>query len=74
MNKLQLKHLPRFPSQVVAGVGIGVEQANGNWTVELDYNNLNIVSPYTPVATDYVLMYNSVNQTYFLVPATSFHI
>jgi hypothetical protein len=72
--RLKVQYLPRFPSQIIGGPGISAEKANGNWTIELDYADLSVVSPYTPVATDYVLMFDSINQIYFLVPATSFHI
>ena len=71
-NRLKLEHLPRFPSQIIGETGIGAVQAKGIWTVGFDYTNLPLVSPYTPVATDYILMFNSITQRFFLVPATSF--
>jgi hypothetical protein len=70
MTGLKLKTLPNFPGQIVGGVGMDVEKTNGNWTVSIDYDDLAIVSPYTAKATDYVLVYDSVANNYFLVPTT----
>jgi hypothetical protein len=74
MIGLKVQYLPRFPSQIVGGPGIGTQKANGNWTVSLDYADLPVVPSYTPVATDYVLLFDSVAGTFFLVPSTSFHL
>jgi hypothetical protein len=71
MSGLKLKYVPQFPGQVIGGAGIDVEKANGNWTVALDYSQLPLISPYTPQANHYVLMWDSIANQYFLVPATS---
>ena len=70
MSGLKLKSIPFFPGQVIGGLGVDVEKTNGNWTVSIDYDDLAIVSPYTAKATDYVLVYDSVANNYFLVPTT----
>lgn len=72
MTGLRLKYIPTFPGQVLGGAGIDVEKANGNWTVSLDYSDLAVVSPYTPQAGHYVLIFDASTNNYFLVPATSF--
>jgi hypothetical protein len=72
VSGLKLKYVPQFPGQVIGGVGIDVEKQNGNWTVTLDYADLPLVSPYTPQANHYVLIFDSVANDYFLVPATAF--
>jgi hypothetical protein len=69
---IKLKAVPNYPAQVVGGAGIDVAKTNGNYTVELDYSQFAIVSPYTKRSTDYVLVFDSVMGSYFLVPATSF--
>jgi hypothetical protein len=71
MTGIKLKSLPIFPSQVVGGVGMDVEKTSGNYTVSIDYDDLAVVSPYTARAQDYVLVWDSVANNYFLVPATS---
>jgi hypothetical protein len=71
MSGLKLKSLPVFPSRVVSGVGMDVVKANGNYTVSIDYDDLTLVTPYIPRAQDYVLVWDSLANNYFLVPATS---
>jgi len=48
-----------------------VVKANGNYTVSIDYDDLMLVSSYVPKTTDYVLVWDSLANNYFLVPATS---
>ena len=72
MSGLRLKSFPFYPGQIIDGPGVDVEKTNGNWTVSLDYDDFPIVAPYTPQPNHYVLVFNSITSTYFLVPATSF--
>jgi hypothetical protein len=71
MSNLKLKSVPVFPGRVVEGLAIDVEKASGNYTVSVDYANLATVNPYVAVNTDYVLVWNSLSNNYFLVPTAS---
>ena len=72
MSDIALKVIPKFPSQVIGIDGIDVMKTNGNWTVAIDYTQFALRSPYTPQPGHYVLVYDSLQNTYFLAPATSF--
>jgi len=71
MSDFKLRSLPHFPSRVIGGLGMDVVKANGNYTVSIDYDDLMLVSSYVPKTTDYVLVWDSLANNYFLVPATS---
>jgi hypothetical protein len=71
MSNLKLKSVPLFPSQVVGGLAIDVEKADGNYTVAVDYANLSAVNPYVSAMTDYVLVWDSLANNYFLVKSAS---
>jgi hypothetical protein len=68
---LKLKSVYIFPSRVSGGLALDVEKTNGNYTIAVDYANLPIINPYTPVDTDYVLIWDNLANSYFLVPAIS---
>jgi hypothetical protein len=74
MSGFKLKSTAIFPSRVTGGLALDVDKANGNYTIAIDYTNLAVVDPYTPVATDYVLVWDSSINNYFLAPATSLKI
>ena len=74
MSGIRLQQLPQYPSNVVGTLGIDVIKASGNWTIQLGYEDLPIVSPYTPQANHWVIVYDANAKNYFLVPATSFHL
>jgi hypothetical protein len=71
MSGLKLKSVPQFPGKVIGGAGIDVEKTNGNWTISLDYDDYPLVSPFTPGPQHYVLLWDSILNNYFLVPATT---
>jgi hypothetical protein len=71
MSTLNLKSVPQFPSQIIGNTGIDVENQNGTWTVALDYTQFPLVSPYTPQAGHYALVFDATANIYFLVPVTS---
>jgi hypothetical protein len=72
MTALKLRFIPPFPGQVLGTTGINVEEdGNGNWTVALDYTQFPLVSPYTPQAGHYALVFDTTANIYFLVPVTS---
>jgi hypothetical protein len=73
MSGLKLKSVPFYPSRVDAGLGIDVTKQNGNYIISIDYDDLAFVSPYVPKSTDYVLVWDSVANSYFLVTATDLH-
>jgi hypothetical protein len=73
MIGLKVQYLPRFPSRIIGGPGIGAVKVNSNWTVSLDYADLPVVSSYSAAVTDYVLLFDSVAEIFFLAPTTSFH-
>jgi hypothetical protein len=61
----------QFPGQIIGNTGINVENQNGSWTVALDYTQFPLVSPYTPQAGHYALVFDVTANIYFLVPVTS---
>jgi hypothetical protein len=63
--------VPQFPGRIVGGTGINVKNQNGTWTVALDYTQFPLVSPYTPQAGHYALVFDATANIYFLVPVTS---
>ena len=71
MSGIKLRSVPIFPSRVIGGFAMDVTKASGNYTVAVDYANIALVSSYIPKATDYVLVWDSLANNYFLVPATS---
>jgi hypothetical protein len=63
-----------FPATVKGTAGISIGRKNGVWTVGLGYPQFGIQNP-PPAShynTDYMLIYDSIAQTYFQVPLTSF--
>jgi hypothetical protein len=71
MSNPRLSFVPQFPGQVIGNTGIDVENQNGTWTVALDYAQFPLVSPYTPQAGHYALVFDATANIYFLVPVTS---
>jgi hypothetical protein len=63
--------VPQFPGQIVGGTGINVQNQGSNWTVALNYAQFPLVSPYTPQAGHYALVFDATANIYFLVPVTS---
>jgi hypothetical protein len=71
MTPVNRGFVPQFPGQVLGDTGIDVENQNGAWTVALDYAQFPLVSPYTPQAGHYALVFDVTANIYFLVPVTS---
>jgi hypothetical protein len=63
-----------FPATVKGTAGISIGRKNGVWTVGLAYTQFGVQTqpPASNYATDYVLIYDSIAQTYFQVPLTGF--
>lgn len=59
-----------FPTLVKSSAGLSIQKANGVWSLGLGYPQLGIhaLPPATNLATDYVAVYDSIAQTYFLLP------
>lgn len=64
---IKLKVAPRFPSLLLGGTGIGVVQANGNYTVNIDYSQFGITSS-VPLDPLYTLIYDGTTKNYLLLP------
>jgi hypothetical protein len=61
-----------FPSLVKSTGGIALQKANGIWTVSLGYSQLGVQVPLpVDMTTDYVAVYDSVVQSYYLAPLGS---
>ena len=62
-----------FPALVKGGGGLSIQKANGVWTLGLGYPQLGIqaLPVLTNFATDYVAVYDSIAQTYFLLPLSA---
>jgi hypothetical protein len=63
-----------FPATVKGTAGIAIGRNNGVWTVGLAYTQFGVQNPPPAAnyATDYMLIYDSIAQTYFQVPLTGF--
>jgi hypothetical protein len=60
-----------FPAAVKSTVGVGIARKNGTWSIGLAYPQMGIQTPpVTNYGNDFVAVYDSVAQTYFLVPLT----
>jgi hypothetical protein len=62
-----------FPAVVKSSAGLSIQKANGIWTIGLGYPQLSVQPEPPPnnFATDYVAVFDSVAQTYFLLPLSS---
>src|SRR5215831_2600469 len=67
---IKLKVSPRFPAQLLSGLGITITKANGNYTPALDYSNL--PQSVTLPSGAYVLAFNPALNAYVLVPPSVF--
>ena len=68
MSTLRLKVDTPYPGQVIGSQGIDVST---NWVVTFNDQEFPLVSPYTPTSTDYVLVFDTKLNYYFLVPTSS---
>jgi hypothetical protein len=59
-----------FPALVKSSAGLSVQKANGIWTLGLGYPQLAVQGQPVPtnLATDFVAVFDSVAQNYFLLP------
>jgi hypothetical protein len=71
MTSVNRGFVPQFPGRVIGNTGVNVKEQNGSWTVVLDYTQFPLVSPYTPQAGHYALVFDATANIYFLVPVTS---
>jgi len=62
-----------FPALVKGDAGIAIGRQNGIWTVGLGYMTVGLQNapPTANYNTDYVLIYDSLQQTYIRVPLTA---
>lgn len=69
---VKLKMLVSFPAAVHGGTGLAVVQQNGIFTFNLDYTQFPMLPSIPPPndASNYVLAYNAVTQSFSLVPVT----
>jgi hypothetical protein len=67
---MKLKVSPRFPALLIGRTGIAVNKANGNYYLDLAYQDFP-VSPVVP-ANQQVLVYDPVSGNYVTVPAVQF--
>jgi len=69
---IKLKVTTRFPSRLFGGIGIDIVKANGDYTVNLDYAEIGPTETLPSSPNLYVLIYDSVLDTYYLVKESSF--
>ena len=61
-----------FPAVVKGSAPFTIAKANGIWTIGLNFSLLGIEQPtFVQQQTDYVLVWDSVLQTFFRIPLTS---
>jgi hypothetical protein len=63
----KLRALVKFPGNVIATNGIGVEKRNGTWTFETDWSEF--ATSVTPSPNSYVLTFDPQTGIYILVPS-----
>jgi hypothetical protein len=64
---IKLKVSPRFPAQLLSGIGTSVRKASGNYTVDLNYNDF-AQAVALPPGTLFTLIWEPTSQQYILVP------
>ena len=71
---IKLKMMVSFPATVSGGTGIDVVKANGTYTFDLDYSELALIStiPAPAVATTFLLLWESSQNTYRRISITDF--
>jgi hypothetical protein len=70
LPKVKLKSQVSFPAQVKNGTGIAIAKSNGVYTIGLDYTQFGVVSTLPTSPHSYSLFYDTVLQSYSLVPAS----
>lgn len=68
-DAIKLKVLPKFPSKLIGGAGIGVTKANGNYTLDLDYNDFPVVGS-LPASITNALIHDPATGQYSQLPIT----
>jgi len=66
MAGIKLKTLPHFPANLIGGVGLVVSKANGIYTVDLNYAELQEAA-IGSAANDYVVIWDSVSKQFFRI-------
>ena len=69
LPKVKLKALVNFPANVYGGIGIAVDRASGNFTIDLDYSEFAFQGS-LPTGSN-VLVWDPVSNVYTLVPPSS---
>jgi hypothetical protein len=70
---LKLKVAARIPSQLLGGAGIGITKANGIYTFDLDYNELQTITAYSDTleATTYLASWESGADSFSKISITN---
>ena len=61
---IKLKVKPQFPAQLIGGTGIGVIKASGIYTVNLDINELQVLTSLVNPSASYFVVYDATAQTF----------
>src|SRR4051812_31318594 len=66
-DAIKLKVLPQFPAQLIGRAGIDVTKTNGDYYLDLDYNDFPVIGS-VPTGTTYALIFDPAAGTYAQVP------
>lgn len=69
-NTLKLRVATRIPAQLVGGTAIRITKANGVYTFDLDYSEIEEILSFDPAAK-VVLVYDAASESYALVSLAS---
>lgn len=64
---IKLKVSPRFPAQLIGRAGIDVTKANGNYYLDLDFNDFPVIGS-VPAGVTYALIFNPATGQYAQLP------
>jgi hypothetical protein len=69
-KSIKLKVSPKFPAQLLGGSGVAVNKANGNYTIDLAFNEFGQSLSLPP--NPYTIVYDPILKVYSLVPPSVF--
>ena len=69
-SAIKLKVRPQFPASLLGGVGLVISKANGIYTIDLNYEELQIAALGTG-ANDYIAIWDSSTGQFFRIVSSN---
>jgi hypothetical protein len=67
----KIKALVSFPSNALGGTGIDITKSDGHFVVDLDYSEIAQVTTVSGLATNFVVLWDSVTGVYQRISLTN---